>query len=215
MRLAIIVVLAAASGSALAQNQEKGQLCAEDVDCKGEQICVKQVCAAPPEPEKPALATPVAVHAAPTSRVEFSLAPQFGLVSQSSNDRSSTNTYVGATLTNAFTMVPALGVVVVVDLRWSHPNGGELDRYLSITGGLRLQTPSRTFAIDLLVGWTQLYAYQSVGNISANSSADGTALGVLAHYRVWGPVDVQIKATENIFGGFKSAEIGLGFGIRI
>lgn len=215
MRFAIFVMLATASGSALAQNQQKGELCAEDVDCKGDQICVRQVCVAPPEPEKAVVVAAPVVQAAPVSRAELSLAPQFGLVSQSQNDRSSTNAYSGAILTNAFTMVPALAAVVVVDLRWSHPNGGELDRYVSITGGLRLQTRSRSFAIDLLVGWTQLYAYQSVGNVANNSSADGTSLGILAHYRVWGPIDLEVKATENIFGGFKAAEIGLGAGIRL
>jgi hypothetical protein len=217
MRFLILFVLASTGGAALAQHQEKGELCAEDVDCKGEQICVRQVCVAPPEPEKsvPAPATAAAVSVAPVSRMEFSIAPEVGLVSLAQNDRSTTNPYFGAIMTNAYSVAPALGFVVAVNLRYSHPSEGEVDRYLSIAGGLRLQTRSRAFAIDLLVGWTQLYAYQSVGGVAQNGSSDGTALGLLAHYRIWGPIDIELKGQENIFTGFKSPEFGLGLGVRL
>jgi hypothetical protein len=215
MRFAVFFVLATVSGSALAQHQEKGDICAEDVDCKGEQICVRQVCVMPPEPEKPAPAAAVVVVTAPASRAEFSLAPQVGFVSESQNDASSTHFLSGAILTNAYTVVPALAVVLTVDFRYTHPTDGELDRYLSIEGGLRLQNRSRAFAIDLLVGWTQLFNYSSVGGVSQNSSIDGTALGVLAHFRFWGPLEAQGKVTENIFAGFKAAEVSIGVGVRI
>jgi hypothetical protein len=219
MRFVVLFILA--SGAALAQHQDKGELCAEDVDCKGEQICVRQVCVMPPEPEKPAAAaapaTATLVSFTPTSlpRMEFSLAPELGLVSLAQNDRSNTNPYVGAIMTNAYSVAPALALVASVNLRYAHPSDGEVDRYLSIAGGFRLQTRSRAFAIDVLVGWSQLFAYQSVGGVARNGNNDGTFLGILAHYKVWGPIDIELKAAENLFAGFKSPEFGLGLGVRL
>jgi hypothetical protein len=211
MRFLIGFVLLAASGSALAQNSS--EVCAVDLDCRGASVCVQNACVAPPEPKKPAERTPVAP---PVSRVEVSLAPEIGVATREDNNIVTSDFYYGANLSAAYTVVPALAFVIGVDLRYAHPSDAELDRYLSLSAGLRLQTMSRTLALDLLVGWSQLFIYQTVGGTAQNLPFDGTLIGLVGHFRFYGPLDLQLKLADNIFASAaKTREFGLAIGVRL
>jgi hypothetical protein len=212
MRILMGFVFLTASGPLLAQNAS--DVCAVDLDCRGTLVCVQNACVPRPEEKKSADGKPVSTP--PLSRVEVALAPEVGVATREDSNAITSDAYYGANFSAAYTTVPALAVVLGVGFRYSHPSSAELDRFLSLSAGLRLQTTSRALAVDLLVGWTQFFIYQTIGGTAANEASDGTLLSLVVHYRVWGPLDVQAKLSENVFANAaKVREFGIGIGVRL
>jgi hypothetical protein len=212
MRILMGFVFLTASGPLLAQNST--DVCAVDLDCRGALVCIQNACVPRPEEKKAVEGKPVSTP--PLSRVEVALAAEVGVATREDSNVVSGDAYYGANFSAAYTTVPALALVLGVDFRYAHPSSAELDRYLSLSAGLRLQTTSRELAVDLLVGWTQFFIYQTIGGTATNQANDGTLLSLVVHYRVWGPLDVQAKLAENLFANaLKTREFGIGVGVRL
>ena len=213
MRFLFGIVVFAASSAALAQSGLNGDICAVDEDCRGALICAQNKCTMPAPPPKPATGPVCPPDLVSRANISFSASAGISTLEQSNVVAS--DLYFGANLTAAYTLVPAMAVVAAVDFRYVHPDNTQLERTLSLSGGLRFQTVSRAYAVDVLVGWSQFVRYQTVSGNAFNGFADGTMLGLLGHVRMWGPVDLQLRLAENLYEGVKIREVGIGLGVRL